>query len=61
MLRVLLAYVALSGDNLETLLAASYGYRELGPMFTAFHGINTDQPEFIEESLARALEIFNPR
>lgn len=61
MLRVLLAYVALSGDNLETLLAASYGYRELGPMYTAFHGINTDQPEFIEEGLARALEIFNPR
>jgi len=61
MLRVLIAYVALSGSNLETLLAASYGYRELGPMFTAFHGINTGQPDFIEEGLARALEIFEPR
>jgi hypothetical protein len=61
MLRVLISYVALSGSNLETLLAASYGYRELGPMFTAFHGINIGQPDFIEEGLARALEIFEPR
>ena len=30
-------------------------------MFTAFHGINIGQPDFIEEGLARALEIFEPR
>ena len=61
MLRVLLPYVALSGTNLEILLAASYGYRQLGPVFTVFHGLNTNQSEFIEEGLSAANEMFSNR
>lgn len=61
MLRVLLPYVSLSGGNLEILLAASYGYRQLGPVFTVFHGLNTNQSEFIEEGLIAANEIFSNR
>ena len=49
--RVLMEYCAQSNANFDIVWAGAYAYQSLGPLFTAYHGITSDQSEFVESAL----------
>ena len=49
--RVLMEYCAQSNANFDIVWAGAYAYQSLGPLFTAYHGITSNQSEFVESAL----------